>query len=360
MNKDQRKLVKRWIGVARFIYNQTIEYLNQPDTKASWKSIKTGILHSLPKWCDEAPYQIKSIAIRDACQAVSTNKKKAKKTGKPFKMRFRSLKNPKQSCYIPKSAIKEKGIYHTLLGEIHLKESLPELIRDSRLVVDSRQRYYIVIPTDRPITRTENQGRVVALDVGIRNFVTFFSEDSCGHLGQQTIGRIQRLCAHLDDLISKIALCTKASRRYRLRKAAARMRLKIRDIIDELHHQVANYLVKNFDVILLPTFEVSNMVLRGKRRIGRKSVRNMLTLSHYRFAEFLKFKAFQYGKQVIRVSEAWTSKTVSWSGNIQPKLGGAKEIKESGITMDRDLNGARGIFLRALGDTPFLQQHVAV
>ena len=37
------------------------------------------------------------------------------------------------------------------------------------------------------------------------------------------------------------------------------------------------------------------------------------------------------------------------------KLGGAKVIKDfAGNVMDRDLNGARGMFLRALGDNPTL------
>ena len=41
---------------------------------------------------------------------------------------------------------------------------------------------------------------------------------------------------------------------------------------------------------------------------------------------------------------------------MNTKLGGAKVIRdENGFGMDRDINGARGIFLRALGDSPFLR-----
>ena len=32
---------------------------------------------------------------------------------------------------------------------------------------------------------------------------------------------------------------------------------------------------------------------------------------------------------------------------------------ENGFGMDRDVNGARGIFLRALGDSPFLRDLLA-
>ncbi len=95
---------------------------------------------------------------------------------------------------------------------------------------------------------------------------------------------------------------------------------------------------------------------RGARKIRKKSVRQMLTFAHYRFKQFLKRKAFESGKVVLDVNEAYTSKTCSWTGEVDHKLGGAKVVVGSdGKRMDRDLNGARGIFLRALGDTPALQ-----
>ena len=62
---------------------------------------------------------------------------------------------------------------------------------------------------------------------------------------------------------------------------------------------------------------------------------------------------------VIDVCEAYTSKTVSWTGEIK-KIGGARKIKgNDGRTMDRDLNGARGIFLRAVVDTPSLKSNLS-
>ncbi len=53
-----------------------------------------------------------------------------------------------------------------------------------------------------------------------------------------------------------------------------------------------------------------------------------------------------------------TLKTVSWTGEIVKNLGGARVIKSAltGLKMNRDLNGARGIFLRALVDTPWLRE----
>ena len=139
------------------------------------------------------------------------------------------------------------------------------------------------------------------------------------------------------------------------------MRVRIINLINELHHQAARFLVDNFDLILLPTFETSEMVQRGRRKIRSKSVRSMLTFAHYRFQRFLLWKAWETGKQVLLVNEAYTSKTCSWSGEIVAKLGGRRWIQGSdGVRVERDINGARGIFLRALGDTPSLMQSACI
>ena len=189
-------------------------------------------------------------------------------------------------------------------------------------------------------------GRIVALDPGVRDFMTFFSEDSFGWLGSQCINRIQRLCQHCDNLLSRATQVKRPLRRD-LRKAANKMKVKIRNLIDELHKKVAHFLVTNFDIILLPTFESKQMTRRGARKLQKRSVRQMLTLSHYRFKVSLKHKALEYGVRVIDVCEAYTSKTVSWTGEVVANLGGCKVINSSeGHRMDRDLNGARGIFIK--------------
>jgi len=53
------------------------------------------------------------------------------------------------------------------------------------------------------------------------------------------------------------------------------------------------------------------------------------------------------GKTVLEVSEAYTSKTRSWDGVVQ-EIGGNKSIGDGLISVDRDINGARGILLRTL------------
>jgi putative transposase len=310
-------------------------------------AIKKETLPNMPNWVKEVPYQIKAIAIKDACAAVQQCKKLYQETKAFHAAKYRSRHDIKQTIFIPKSAMSENGVYHTLLGKLKSYESFPRPKGDCRLTVENG-RWFINVPAATD-DRAENQGRIVAVDPGVRSFVTFFSPESCGKLGVGDFSRIQRLCSHLDKLISRMSKAPR-KQRYKMKKAAKRMRWKIKDLIDELHHKAALFLVNNFDVILIPKFETSEMSKRVNRKIQVKSVRSMLTFAHFRFQEFLKFKAYERGKKVIHVNEAYTSKTCSWNGAVK-EIGSAKYIKDGKIVVDRDYNGARGIFLRALRDS---------
>jgi putative transposase len=361
----QRQLFKSWIGCGRFVFNRTVEHL---------KAVKGPILASLPDWAKATPYQIKSLAVEDACKAVTAAKKKYRETGKVSEVHFKTRRDPRQSINIPGSAILPNGIYPTISGKgLHYVEPLPSkrvgkaskngkaTMADGRLLFEYG-RWYLCVPETVTVHQPENQGlRIVAIDPGIRAFATFYSADECGQIASGDYGRLVRLAQHLDDLLSRLDKKRKdgrvtARRRQDMRKAANRMRAKFKNLVDELHWKTIRFLVDNFDVILLPTFETSQMVQRGARKIRAKSVRSMLTLVHYRFAQRLEWKAASLGKTVIRGSEAYTSKTVSWTGEIIQNLGGRKTIKSGGIKVNRDVNGARGIFLRmvtwALGDHP--------
>ncbi|QGU31648.1 transposase [Thermochromatium tepidum ATCC 43061] len=195
-----------------------------------------------------------------------------------------------------------------------------------------------------------NQGRVVALDPGIRTFLTGFAEDRAFKLGEGDFARIARLCHHLDRLISRIAKA-RCRQKARLKKAAHRLRWRIRDLVDELHFQAICFLLDRFDLILLPTFETKELSAKSRCKIRAKSVRAILGYAFFRFGQRLEAVAKRVGKVVLRVNEAYTSKTASWTDEIK-SIGGAKTITSNGLTVDRDINGARGIFLRALVDVP--------
>jgi putative transposase len=115
--------------------------------------------------------------------------------------------------------------------------------------------YYLICSQEVRPHQSENQGRVVALDPGVRTFMTFFSESSCGWIGSDANLQIQKLCFKLHRLVSKISKA-KSSQKRRFRKAADRIRCKVQHLVKELHHKTAKFLVDNFDVIARPELVV--------------------------------------------------------------------------------------------------------
>ena len=360
------------MDASRWSYNLTVEIL-QSGIPAVWQHIAAMVMSELkelhPEW-EPVPYQVKRTAVRDACRAMGNvkrfNKQLAADQAKGLRMdqdraelRFRSRKNPRQSCYIPDAAVTEHGIYHTILEPLRMAEAIPAGQKECRLVKD-RGLYWLVVPHPAHCDiETPSGDGVVALDPGVRTFLTFFSETDCGKIGHRAFGRIQRMCHWLDDLISRTATEPNRHRRRRMRKAQARLRQRIINLVDELHWQAARWLTGNYKVILLPIFETQDMTRRAGRKIRSKTARMMLSFRHYEFRQRLLWKAWQRGALVIEVNEAYTSKTRSWDGVVNHNLGGNTIVRDhDGFGMDRDVNGARGIFLRALGDSPFLREQL--
>ena len=346
-----------------------MELLTGEDAPPAVKTkVRDLILPMLPPWHRSAPREVLVGAIFDACRAVSAVKKHNAQLAKDkanghrqdegfARVRFRSRKNPRQTFTVQANCVTSNGIYRTKLGDMLMAESLPvpENKNICRLSLRYGQYHLAVSYDEKPPPQRENQARVVALDPGVRSFLTWYCADSVGKIGEGAFFRIQRLCGRLDELLSR-AQKSPARRRRNMRRAAGRMRIRIENLIQELHRRAARFLVDNFDVILLPAFETSEMVERGRRRIRSKTVRNLLSLAHYRFGMFLRHKTAEYGVTVLSVNEAYTTKTVSWTGEMLENVGGASVITGSdGERMDRDYNGARGIYLRALGDTPALR-----
>ena len=334
-------------------------YENKEKTEINWMAVAKQLLQSLADkdFVKEVPYQIKKIAVKDCYTAYIVNCKKCKKQGVPFKLKYKTRKNPKQSCFIPKQALSDKGIYYTISGRMKFTELefLKGEWRDLRLVKEY-DRWYVVVPMTingelLPCSENQRNGDVVAIDPGIRTFATMFSENGfVGKIGNSSFRKIMSLNYVIDKLTSLRDVETKKRRRFNIKRKLGKLRLRLQDMVDELHWKTINFLVRNFSVIILPTFETSDMTSRHGRKLRKNVVRSMLSLRFYEFSERLANKCKEYGCILIRSNEAYTSKTNSFNGEIM-NIGDKKSFKYDGIHIDRDINGARNILLRAMRDS---------
>ena len=355
--KEQRTILRKWFGVQRLVYNQSIQHYNDKEFEVrNWMKLYSIVFSELDMdYVKEVPCLIKLNAVKDAYTSWSTNCKKAKKSGTPFSLKFKSKKDKVQSCYIPKTAISALGIYYTKSGIMKFSDTdwfANSEISDSRLICD-HGRWFLSIP--KKITTqlpSETKGVAVAVDPGIRNFGTYFSTDGrFGWVGQRAFERILKLNLRIDKMRSIIATTEDKLYKFRLRRAIDRMYHKIRDLVDELHWKFINFLTKEFSVVIFPPFNVSDMVKKSGRKIRKVVVRSMMALRFYEFKERLKNKCKERHVLFIEQNEAWTSKTNSFNGEVMTTLGSREFFTYQGLRINRDVNGSRNILLRAMRDS---------
>lgn len=244
------------------------------------------------------------------------------------------------------------------LGDIRCSEIMPsEIKHDCRLQRTRLGEYYLIIPMEVTPSQSKSRDangspRIIALDPGVRTFLTGY--DPSGNLIEMGVGdmtRVARLCVSLDKLQSKIDTpknSFNSKKRGRLRKAAMRVRRRIRNLVDDVHKKVACFLTSQYDCLLLPTFETGAMVRKGQRRIRANTVRAMLTWAHYRFRQTLLHRARITNCVIELVTEEYTSKTCGSCGAVHSKLRGSKRFNcpNCGHKVDRDANAARNILLK--------------
>lgn len=293
---------------------------------------------------------LKAFLTRDAIIRERTK-------GKPAEFSFKSRKSPSQSFMVQKLTPK------FITDRFRISEPLPEdsIGKVTTFVFENGRWFVCAQKHIVTAATTETQGvNAVAIDPGIRTFVTAYSGSCVTKYGDRFFEqRIFPLLYQLDQLISQRDRSKHPEWKRGFEKKIHRLRWRIKDRIDDLHRRVALELVTKFDVIFLPTFETQQMGRKAKRKIRRKSVRAMFGLAHYRFKMVLKWMAKKHGKFVVDANEAYTSKTRSWDGFIDNHLGGKEVIHDDRIEVDRDVNGARGIMLRALyGTCPVIRRQL--
>ena len=286
-----------------------------------------------------------------------------------------------------------KGVGGILLQDKpHVIEKLlaegNRLKEDAKIILDKRtQHYHFVwtfeqpkLPDPDPAFQTK---RIAANDPGVRGFQTWYSPTTGAYgellegFQQQIEGRLQKL----DRLTSRVAKryerraaarngkvcnalkappddCSRTRRqRYRTTRALARKLSRDRQRhvgwVQSAHYFAANSQLRENDLIIQPWLHCAALVPKSSRVLGCKTVRNMLTMSHFKYRERLQWAATRYaGRHVLVTEEPGTSKTCTNCGHWKADLGAAKTYKctNCSIEVDRDVAGARNNFFAAYGD----------
>ena len=225
------------------------------------------------------------------------------------------------------------------------------------------------VSTTHPIQNPPDRDERVALDPGIRKFLTAYSpQGRVEYLGTNTGAVVDKLTRRIDRCrlaqrrkLAWLRAPTRRGENRRLSRKRKRRALwwakrarhlaeqKAVNVIRDLHYKTAHHLLRNYKHIFLPTFNAH--AIAKHCRLTRRVKRRLNTLSFYQFRlRLLDTLQFYQGAEIHTGSEAYTSKTCGRCGELNDQLGSSETFHcpSCGLRADRDAHAARNILLRHL------------
>ncbi len=201
------------------------------------------------------------------------------------------------------------------------------------------------LPDDK---RSESQarnidGNIIALDPGIRTFITGYSLTDIITFGDKCTEKIFSLLLTHDKLI--ILDTHTQKEKDNINEYKKKLRYKVQCMIDDMHWKTIKYLTSNYSIIICPRFETKNMM----KKLSKENNRKLAALSFFKFQERLKYKCKVNNRKLIVMNESYTSRTCSVCGYLNSKCS-KKEFncKSCNFNIDRDINGSRNIMIKTL------------
>jgi len=183
-------------------------------------------------------------------------------------------------------------------------------------------------------------GRVVALDLEIRTFLTRVDLDGNSlEIGRHHVDRrtrseqparthLQRLQERASEAQRDMAVIRnhrghrdgKQWRTYvRVKHAFSTATTKAKNCVKDLHYKASAFLTINYETILLPEFRTQDMVKPSSSRTHDFN-ETILSLKHYSFRQLLKAKCARLGKTLVMCSEMYTSQTCGGCSRLHSRL----------------------------------------
>ncbi|QKE50536.1 putative transposase [Faustovirus] len=209
------------------------------------------------------------------------------------------------------------------------------------------RKYYVVVPFKRRSLDNHAKG-ICAIDPGNRTFATYYSPDEIGKLGVNLIEKVRKINVKIDHLnYIKDTVKLVSRTRHGLKQRIAKLSDKITRLVDYAGWKFAAYLTRRFRVIFVP--RLANVVKGGRNSTVNRETRN---LRHSEFINKLTHLGKINGCKVVETKEYYTTKTCCRCGIRNDDVGSSKVFScvnaACKFTIDRDVNGAKNIWLRSL------------
>lgn len=380
-NSEQKQILFNWMNECTKLYNYCVKIYNEDSTQfnLNYTKMKLIIFNNLyGETIKPAPYDILTDEVRSFCSNIKSCLTNLKNNNiNHFKITNKNVYQS-QSILIPTKSINNKGIFTSLLKQMNGfdKININDIKGDCRLIYDHYfNKFYLKCPMYFDIKNIDKRNKIVALDPGEKIFMTYYSFNNCGMIGYDIKNKILLYESKIRK-IQRIIANKKIKNRKRLKIRLRKYYKKIKNIVKELHNKTALYLVKNYDKILLPSFETSYMIkcfgkkyikqkleelkdtsseekrneikkIFKKKRLSKRVKFVLNNLSHYKFKQHLKHKCEEYGCELQIVTEEYTSRCCTncsiQSDNYRKRQ---KICHNCNLCIDRDVNGSRNILIK--------------
>ena len=206
-------------------------------------------------------------------------------------------------------------------------------------IIRKENEWFIYITVEKEVEIKDDYQNVMAIDLGIRNIAT-------------TVSTADRRPKFYGKEIRKI----RGKYFYRRRKLSEQKKFRaIKKIGNAERRSVNDYLHKISREIVNKAKEQRAIIVIGdlkgirKQNKGRKFNRKLNSFPYYRLSEFIEYKASWEGIPIMKINEAFTSKTCSRCGARGSRKNGKFSCGKCGVELNADYNGALNILKRALG-----------
>ena len=360
LNALQQDVLKRWCYAYVKMYNAALHCVKrlyhqnkvvltnfQKLRTCHMKSIRDEIIRTsfVPKYGSHTT--VKTHMLDGAIQLVCANYKSALSNYKAGNIQhFRLRYWRKKTLYrldVEPSYINANGICDKVLGAMkatydgHLFD-WNTVHRTCQVQYDSNDgSFALLVPCDQNAQPPADERKPwIALDPGIRTFLTGLSQSETLKIGDGLSNRLMKYLYRVDHVRNK--------------NKARRLRDKVKHLVDDMHWKAANYLVQNYETIFIGDMSAKR-VIRGKGKgLASHAKRTLMALSLFKFHQRLEYKAQQYHAHLQVINEAYTTKVCSCCAVVNEGIGSQRVFacKSCNHRCDRDVDGARCIAIKAL------------
>lgn len=301
------------------------------------------------------PKDIRSNAVERCCNAFTSGFSNLKRGNiRFFNLKYKKKSERTQSIEMTPKLIsicnnKLKIVPDTLKEECFLRidsrneRRLQNLTINNNVdIVRHKNQYYVHLCVDTKIETCTRRDIVASVDPGVRTLATLHSSSVSKHQHSITEYKHRR---NLFKKLNKKIDVLKSRRKRTRKKQFNKIEKKKNDIIDRIHWDFINHLLKHNDVIYFGDIKSHDIVKQGCNKTLNRELND---LKLFLLKQRLAYKASLCGKVVLFVREHYTTKTCSSCGIINDNVGSKEifECKHCNLKTGRDMNAAKNIKMK--------------